>query len=212
MIIYKVTNNVNGKIYIGQTVGTLEGRWARHCCPSSGCTALHRAINKYGNENFTVEQIDNASTPDELNEKEVYWINHFNSFAPNGYNLSEGGNGCRGYKHSEETKRLLSEMKKGKAGTPHTDEWKKAMSERQKGGSHPHKGHPLSEEQKRFLSDSHKGKPNPKKYKRVFCVDLGVIYESVQSASKVVGKSTTAIINSIKRGNRCCGMRWEYVE
>lgn len=210
MIVYKITNRINGKIYIGQTIGTLADRWARHCAPSSGCTALHNAICKYGKENFTVEQIDVACTRDELNQKGKYWIRYYDSFAPNGYNLSEGGDGCLGFKHSEETRRALSTMRIGKKGTPHSQEWKSAASARQQGGKHPHKGHPLSIEQKRLLSALHTGKPNPAKYKPVYCIDTGAMFDSVQAAAAYVGKSDTAIINAIKRGHRCCGMRWAY--
>ena len=120
MIVYKVTNRINGKVYIGQTVQTLEQRWKQHCCKSSGCKALHLAIEKYGSENFTVEQIDVACDREELNQKEQYWIQHYNSLSPNGYNLTAGGDGCPGYAHSDETKELLSALKAGRPGVPHT--------------------------------------------------------------------------------------------
>ena len=70
MIIYKVTNRINGKIYIGQTKGSLGKRWRYHCYSSSGCRCLYNAIQKYGADNFKVEQIDVACTADELNQKE----------------------------------------------------------------------------------------------------------------------------------------------
>lgn len=91
MIIYKITNRINGKCYIGQTVGTLDARWKRHCKDNSKCTAIHNAIVKYGKDNFTVEEIDNAVSQDELNEKEAYWITKLNTLSPNGYNLQNGG-------------------------------------------------------------------------------------------------------------------------
>ena len=71
MIVYKVTNRINGKVYVGQTTRPLIVRWRQHTAPSvTKCLALHRAIMKYGRENFTVEQIDVASNRDELNKKE----------------------------------------------------------------------------------------------------------------------------------------------
>lgn len=91
MIIYKITNLVNGKMYIGQTIGTLCARWKRHCGDNSKCPAIHNAIVKYGIQNFNVEQIDTANSQEELNEKEAYWINTLNTISPNGYNLQNGG-------------------------------------------------------------------------------------------------------------------------
>lgn len=210
MIIYKVTNRINNKVYIGQTVKSLSQRWKQHCAPSSGCTALHNAIAKYGAENFTVEQIDVACSREELDEKEKYWIAHYDSFVPRGYNLSEGGDGCRGYKHNDDTKALLSRMRIGK-GHPHSDEWKALMSERQKGRKHPHKGHALSEEQRKLLSDIHKGKANPKKFKAIFCIETGETYCSRKDAAAHIGVKPAALTNAIKRGNKCGGFHWEYV-
>jgi hypothetical protein len=91
MIIYRVTNMINGKQYIGQTSRTLEKRWIEHCSASSGCVALHNAILKYGRENFKVEQIDIALDQVELDYKEIKYIELYNTLAPNGYNLTKGG-------------------------------------------------------------------------------------------------------------------------
>lgn len=212
MIIYKVTNKQNGKIYIGQTVKSLWQRWAQHCAPSSGCTALHNAIKKYGSDSFMVEIIDRANSRNELDKKEMYYISFYDCIAPKGYNLSEGGNGCRGYKHNEETRTLLSKIRTGKKGTPHTDEWKRKASERQLGKKHPHKGHPLSERQKQILREYRLGKDNPKKYKALKCIETGEIFPSRKHAAEKIGVKPSAISNSIKRGNRCRGLHFEYVE
>ena len=93
MLIYKITNRINGKVYIGQTTRPLTVRWKQHCNPANtNCIALHRAIQKYGKENFTVEQIDVACDIDELNEKEIYWIKFYDSVnSEKGYNLKVGG-------------------------------------------------------------------------------------------------------------------------
>lgn len=93
MLIYKITNDINGKVYVGQTAFTLEKRWREHrsktCC-GSPC-AIHNAMRKYGTEHFHMEQIDVAASKAELNEKERYWIKTLNTLYPNGYNLTEGG-------------------------------------------------------------------------------------------------------------------------
>jgi len=106
VIIYKVTNRINGKVYIGQTKNSLEERWKRHCADSvcwwkEGRGKLQRAIHACGRENFTVEQIDVAADKEEANAKEVYWIAQYGS-VENGYNSSLGG------KYSANRKRVLA--------------------------------------------------------------------------------------------------------
>lgn len=93
MVIYKITNKVDGKVYIGKTKRTLEVRWAQHCRDVNSkiaCFKLQKAIKKYGAENFTIEQIDCAATKDEADAKEVYWIRFYNA-TETGYNTSPGG-------------------------------------------------------------------------------------------------------------------------
>ena len=92
--IYKITNNINNKIYIGKTERTVEQRYAEHCKNAIHKYfdyPLYRAMNKYGLENFSVETIEETNSP---NEREVYWINFYNSYY-DGYNSTLGGEGCR---------------------------------------------------------------------------------------------------------------------
>jgi group I intron endonuclease len=91
MIIYKIVSKSNGKIYIGQTKYSLDKRIAQHIKDNK--TPVQKAINKYGLESFEISIIDEADTRKELSEKEVYWIKELNSKAPNGYNLTDGGDG-----------------------------------------------------------------------------------------------------------------------
>ena len=58
MIIYKITNNINGKIYIGQTTQSLANRWSQHTKEISKCFRMKAAIKKYGKESFSIEEID----------------------------------------------------------------------------------------------------------------------------------------------------------
>lgn len=86
-IIYLVENQVNHKKYVGLTTRNLEIRWKEHTRHSS--QAIDKAIQKYGKDNFTIKKIDEC--PDEeLDEKEKYWIQYFNS-VEEGYNISFGG-------------------------------------------------------------------------------------------------------------------------
>ena len=76
MIIYKIENLLNGKCYIGQTIRPLNERLGEHLRHSS---YIGRALNKYGIENFDIREIDAASTIEELNKKEIYYINEYNT-------------------------------------------------------------------------------------------------------------------------------------
>ena len=91
--IYKITNEINGKIYIGQTIKTPQKRFDEHVKSAKrGCEyKFHRAIRKYGAENFTLSVIEECER-DNLNEKEIYWIDYYNSYY-SGYNSTKGGNG-----------------------------------------------------------------------------------------------------------------------
>lgn len=90
-IIYKVTNNFNNKIYIGQTIQPYQKRWNHHLEESKlgSETKFHRAIRKYGKDAFRVEVIEEIPNED-LNEREIYWIDYYNSYN-NGYNSTPGG-------------------------------------------------------------------------------------------------------------------------
>ena len=91
MFIYKYTNKINGKVYIGQTVD-LDSRLKSHLksAKRGNKDAFHCAIRKYGIESFTYEVIDGALSSSELNYKEQHYIHLYNSLAPNGYNLRLG--------------------------------------------------------------------------------------------------------------------------
>ncbi len=91
-IIYKATNVITGKTYIGRTVGTLEKRWYEHQRHESNCVYLKHAINKYGVKSFRVEELCTALDKESYSYLEEFFIDHYNTLAPNGYNLKRGGN------------------------------------------------------------------------------------------------------------------------
>ena len=88
--IYKITNNLNGKVYIGQT-NNPKRRFQEHKMmgyESNSNKVLYQAFQKYGLENFSFEIIEQVSN---YNEREKYWIQYYNCLVPNGYNMTEGG-------------------------------------------------------------------------------------------------------------------------
>lgn len=87
MIIYKITNKLNGKVYIGQTTRSLAARIYEHIHNHS---RVGKDIVKYGRDNFDISVIDNAKTKEELDDLEIFWIAWYNS-TQNGYNILRGG-------------------------------------------------------------------------------------------------------------------------
>ena len=95
MIIYKITNEINGKVYIGLTTQTLEYSWSRHLTEGRNIKNnkhLYKAMRKYGEHNFVIEQIDESNDFAELGELERKYIKMYDSTnAEKGYNLTAGG-------------------------------------------------------------------------------------------------------------------------
>ena len=93
--IYKITNLINGKIYVGQSIDIAD-RWKQHIYKAFNCnekaytSAIHNAFRKYGVENFKLEIIEECLA-EELDSKEKFWIKELNSLYPNGYNILPGG-------------------------------------------------------------------------------------------------------------------------
>jgi group I intron endonuclease len=105
-LIYKITNNINKKCYIGQTARTLYKRYNGVKINRVDNEPLKRAYKKYGKENFIIEILEFDVPLDLLNDREKFYIKKFNCMAPNGYNLTEGGD--NGGKRAEE---LINRMK-----------------------------------------------------------------------------------------------------
>lgn len=93
--IYKITNKINQKIYIGKTEFSIEKRFKEHCRDAfkdrNEKRPLYAAMRKYGIENFYVELIEETDSPE---EREIFWIEEYRSFK-NGYNATKGGDGKR---------------------------------------------------------------------------------------------------------------------
>lgn len=124
--VYVITNSLNNKKYVGQSVN-VEKRWYTHKNNSKKSELsniyLYNSMNKYGIENFKFEVIEKDILISDVNEREMYWIKELNTLKPNGYNLTEGGEGTKGYIMSEKTKSLISEKRK---------EWYNSLSEDEK--------------------------------------------------------------------------------
>lgn len=165
MVIYKTTNLINGKIYIGQDTKNNQNYLG------SG-KILKYSINKYGKDNFIKEILEYCKNIDELNEREKYWITELNSTNREiGYNVTFGGQSgwMLGLKHTEDTKLnysikrkgVLIGEKNGMYGKKHTDESKKKMSNPKFGSDNGMYGKKHSEETKNKMSNKLIGEANP---------------------------------------------------
>jgi hypothetical protein len=92
-IVYVATNLVNRKQYIGLTTTSVEERWERHLdqVTNKQASLIHKAISEFGEDNFTIEVLDRADDIKGLRVKEREWIQKLNTLAPNGYNVTLGG-------------------------------------------------------------------------------------------------------------------------
>jgi group I intron endonuclease len=140
--LYKITNLVNNKIYYGKT-DNIRKRWNAHKTAArrqdiNDYSYLHRAMNKYGVKNFSIEKIEDFDTEVAALRAEMTYIKLYDTTNRKiGYNLTQGGEGSSGFKHSDESKRKMSKAKKGKYieennpfyGKQHTEEFKSQQSD-----------------------------------------------------------------------------------
>ena len=154
--IYRITNNLNGKQYVGQTLHSdIHTRWNQHKrkCKTMLGRCLFNAYVKHGIENFKFEIVC-VCFDEACNDLEEFYIKKFGTLSPKGYNLKEGGRNSR---HNEETKKLISEKKTGVPSTiVYTDEMKKARSERQLASKNHNFGKSVSNEQRTAISEKMK--------------------------------------------------------
>lgn len=103
--IYCITNQINNKRYVGKTVKSLEDRFREHCSDSKKerCNRrpLYDAMNKYGIENFIIEELEEVKDESILDEREKFWIDEMHTYGSNGYNATSGGDGKMLYDYNE---------------------------------------------------------------------------------------------------------------
>jgi group I intron endonuclease len=146
MLVYLITNNKNGKQYVGQTVKRCKERWWEHVSLGNKDKhgLLHRAIHKHSSETFKVETLHECLSKEEIDFVETFYIVLLNTKVPKGYNLTDGGEGNHGRVCSEETKEKIrakaigrsfseeinaSKGRKGRKRPPRTEEWCRKISE-----------------------------------------------------------------------------------
>jgi group I intron endonuclease len=109
--VYKISNSINNKVYIGITVKGLQRRWNQHVHDSRRHPrlAVHRAMAKYDIESFIIEVQEICPDVETMQQRELYWISFYNSVLPNGYNSTSGGEWQDKRSFSDEHRRKLQE-------------------------------------------------------------------------------------------------------
>lgn len=238
--IYLRTNLVTGKQYVGQTENFKHRESCWKCLKYTYANQyIDNDRKEYGVENFKVEVIDHCETQEEAYELEEYYIKEYDTKYPNGYNLTEGGAGIKGFKHSEESRKKMSEALKGKHSSPDTEfkkgqtpwnkdksgcfleESRKKMSESHKGNTPWNKGIPLTEEHKSKISMINKGKhlsestEFPKRKVNQYDKDENFIkrWDSLADIKRELGYSHGNIIRCCKgKSKQSYGYIWKYAE
>jgi group I intron endonuclease len=218
-VVYCAVNQVNNKIYIGLTSQILKRRIATHICKSKNPqnNYFHNALNTHGKDSFKWYVLYQSNDINQLKEKETFYINEFKSNdREKGYNLSTGGecpvfnqescekiskkakernlngenNPFYGKKHSEETIKHLSKIRKGIRFSPftkHSEETKKKLSEIRK---------ELCKDPQHILNMALAQKRKP-----LLCVTNGVEYISMSAAAKELNLSLSGLKFHLNKKN-----------
>lgn len=239
--IYKYTNSINGKIYIGQTKNSLEQR-ALNGTNYKGSRYFYNAIQKYGWNKFIPEILEDGLSLEEANIREEYYISLFNSTDPNiGYNIRLGGQNSD---LSDETKSIISakakERYKDKTKNPmygkkHSVESIKKMRDLKSGENNPMFGKTLSIESRKLISEHHKGANNPihnhnftekeraqmsKRFseyatewsKKVICIEDNLTFDTITSAADHYGVKKSTLSGHLNgRQHTCKNKHFEFV-
>lgn len=221
MEIYKITNDINGKIYIGKSVYSGQKRWhdghlfvVENWKEYADNSILHFAMLKYGVEHFHLDIIEtDIQDKDYLSEREKYWIKYYDCCildgAEKGYNMTRGGEGGNGHKgenlaqwrkeHPEDFQKIIDNLNQWRIDNPDLVQLanKKAAQTRKE----------------KYGKDITKA-ANEACRKRVRCIETGIIYDSVREASRAVGLSSNgAQISKVCNGKAKTAkkLHWEFV-
>lgn len=231
--IYKTTNLINNRFYIGQH---RSKQFEPNNYLGSG-TILQKALNNYGKQNFKCELLDWGYSPEDLNKKEVYWIDFYDAYKGDlGYNLTKGGEGALGAIQSEYTRHLKSIAMKDKLNAPvicietqkkydSLDDASLELGIAASGISRCCKGFQytccgyhwayLDDIDRQNYFKSFIGQPRGQYHLRspraVICIETQIIYSSIDEATKATGlKDISACVRG--EASHTDGYHWSYLE
>ena len=225
--IYKITNKINNKIYIGQSNDLKRRKNEHRCIEHETNKSLKKAYIKYGLENFGFEVLEECKLQ-ELNDKEKYWI----ELLKPQYNRTSGGDGSPNHKVSEETRKLLKQKGKEFWNNLNEETKQKIINQNLKG---PAIGHKVSKETRKKLREANLGKVQSKETiekrkqtiinkkkngyiqtnknhrKKVICIETGEIFNSLKDAQDKYNLST--LCRHLKGKYKTCkGKHYKYYQ
>ena len=204
-IIYLHRNKINGKCYVGQTSQRLIDRTGTKGQNYYGCPIFYRAIIKYGWDSFEHIILETGLSKDQVDEREVYWGQYYNSLAPNGYNVELGNNGhhieadCHRLTRSEASQKLWESQELRELISQKSKQmWKEATEECK---------------QKMLNNLDRTGKGAKARQKKILCIETNIIYESLREAERQTGISHSGIsMVCNKKMQTAGGYHWKFVE
>lgn len=234
-VIYKITNLINKEAYIGQTsILYINNRWCQHKnnAKHGKHSYLYNAIRKYGEENFEFKVLLKNIPIDKLNFYEQLWIKKFNTKSPNGYNLTEGGEGTRGFvpwdKGIQRSKDDVEKMKayftpevrekmrqkvlgKNNPMYGRTGELNPSYGLKRYGGDNPFYGKRHSEDTKQKLSDMQNKKKQKVEMLDINTEEIILTFNSYSEAAKYIRQNTEFVKADDSAISRCARGVYQYV-
>lgn len=236
-LIYKYTNLITNKIYIGQTSTSLKERSQSNGSNYKGCPLFYSAIKKYGWDSFSADILDEVDTQEEANKLEEYYIKYFNSTDRNvGYNIAPGGgagvmsegtrlkisksakeryrdktkNPMYGKKHSIESLEKMRNVKIGSNNPMYGSTWTEAQ--RLRCGTKGKKLN-LSDEAREALRQRFKKIGMETGLKPVRCIEDGIMFNSITEAASHYGVATSTLSGHLSgRQHSSAGKHFEFVK
>ena len=218
-LIYKHTNMINGKIYIGKTNQEPEVRYGSNGNGYRACPHFYNAIKKYGWENFKHEILLDGLTEEEASEKEIEFISQYDSCNPDiGYNIRRGGDGFNSIDSkklwaNDDYRKRITEKNKAHWANPQYKE--KASNLMRIAWKDPDKRKRRSHAAKERWADEEFHKKTRERVLEacktsVQCVETEEVFDAIVDACKKYNIHHSNIIRSIKTGYRCGGFHWRY--
>lgn len=228
MIVYLVENKRNGKRYVGLTKHDLETRWGQHVKDAlyeRSNMLLHKAIRKNGPDGFVRTVIDTGESEEQLRQLEKDWIEALGTHVSlgQGYNMTFGGEGLLGYKHTDETKQKMSESRKGERNpnfgkhwgkTSWTEEEKLTKSIERTGEGNPMHGKHQSAEARKKIGEATALNKRKSVVQYTKTGDKVAIFNSMKEAAESIGAPGLQKISDCCRGSAKSyrGYVWKYLE
>jgi hypothetical protein len=221
--IYKITNKINNKCYIGSAV-KIKRRWNEHRAllrnNKHHSPYLQNSWNRHGEDAFLFEVLETVKIKDNLIDREQHYLDLYESYdKTKGYNVCPTAYSRLGYKHPNETKKKISKALKGRVFTQEwknklsksaierckkgiSEETRRKMSEAHKGRSAWNEGIPHTEETKQKISDSLKGRPSPNKGNKYSAETIKKMKESRSGTGNARSIFTEEQVRKIRKLNK----------